>query len=135
METKIFVGNVPYQCTREDFQKCFRPMNGYVTADIIRRYKSKISRGFGFVIFKTKEQAEAAMKKTITLEDRTLRLSEYTPTNKSESTYTKKHQTDPKLAYQEGFMAGHMAGFQEGYKAALNSALAARGELTFAIKG
>lgn len=75
---KVFVGNVPYQCTREEFQDCFKDMEGFVNADIIRRYKSKLTRGFGFVVFETREQADNIMKNdTIQLKDRILRFSEY----------------------------------------------------------
>ena len=75
---KVFVGNVPYQCTREEFQDCFKDMEGFINADIIRRYKSKLTRGFGFVVFETKEQAATIMQNdTIELKDRILRFSEY----------------------------------------------------------
>ena len=36
---KIFVGNVPYECSNEEFRECFRDMNGYITADVKRKRK------------------------------------------------------------------------------------------------
>jgi len=75
---RVFVGNVPFQCTKEEFQNCFSKMEGFENADIIKRYKSKMSRGFGFVIFETKEQAESLLKRNdIILKDRFLRFSPY----------------------------------------------------------
>ena len=75
---KIFVGNVPFICTNEEFAKCFEKMNGYVHAEIINRYNSYISRGFGFVTFATQEDAnEALLLKDIVFKDRVLRLSQY----------------------------------------------------------
>ncbi len=193
-DTKIFVGNVPFQCSRNEFQECFKHFDGYVTADIITRYRSKISRGFGFVVFKTREQANNLLAhKDIRLKDRVLRFSQYNfsgktrdrdeereykvmvtgldsgtneddlydymnifgeilsccvdfddnklvgtvvfkdaksyynALNSQETTLiikpatpnTNKYQTDPKLAYQEGFLAGHLTGFQEGFKQGL----------------
>lgn len=90
---KVFVGNVPYQCTREEFQDCFKDMEGFVNADIIRRYKSKLTRGFGFVVFETKEQSDTIMKNdTIELKDRILRFSEYS--------FDKPEQTKEGKVYQ-----------------------------------
>ena len=90
---KVFVGNVPYQCTREEFQDCFKDMEGFINADIIRRYKSKLTRGFGFVVFETKEQSATIMKNdTIELKDRFLRFSEYS--------FDKTEQTKEGKVYQ-----------------------------------
>lgn len=74
---KVFVGNVPFQCTTDEFQNCFRQIKGFVNADIIRRYKSKLSRGFGFVIFDNQESAKKLMESTVILRDRKLRFSPY----------------------------------------------------------
>jgi len=81
---KVFVGNVPFQCTRDDFQNCFKHIDGYVNADIMRRYGSKISRGFGFVIFETDEHAaNLLLIENIMLKDRKLRFSLYNIQEKS----------------------------------------------------
>jgi RNA recognition motif-containing protein len=77
-DNKIFVGNVPYQCTKEEFQNCFKHLNGFITADIKRRHNSKLSRGFGFVIFDSQHNAKQLLSiNDITLKDRTLRFSPY----------------------------------------------------------
>ncbi len=78
MKNKIFVGNVPFHCTRDEFQECFKHLEGFETADIIRRYKSKLSRGFGFVVFKDEDQANKLLDMDdIMLKDRVLRFSPY----------------------------------------------------------
>lgn len=75
---KVFVGNVPFQCTTEEFKECFENLEGFVTADIIRRHHSKLSRGFGFVVFDTEEQANGLLNETgINLRDRVFRFSSY----------------------------------------------------------
>lgn len=75
---KIFVGNVPFQCTKDEFIKCFSSMDGYLSADIIRRPKSKLSRGFGFVEFDTVDNATKLLNNNvIQLKDRTLRFTFY----------------------------------------------------------
>jgi RNA recognition motif-containing protein len=79
---KIFVGNVPFQCTTEEFQNCFKDMEGFVNADIIRRFNSKLSRGFGFVIFKDFESANTLLEKSVVLQNRELRFSPYSADNK-----------------------------------------------------
>lgn len=75
---KLFVGNVPYQCTKNEFKKCFEHINGFVDADIIVKHNSTTSRGFGFVTFNTKKDADDALKiNNVMFKERELRLSEY----------------------------------------------------------
>lgn len=82
---KIFVGNVPFQCTREEFIDCFKNLEGFVTADIIRRYRSKLSRGFGFVVFSDKPSADKLLNgSAVMLKDRVLRFSVYDTSIKTE---------------------------------------------------
>ena len=49
---KIFVGNVPFQCSKEEFTDCFNKYKGFLDADIVNRFNSENCRGFGFVTFK-----------------------------------------------------------------------------------
>jgi hypothetical protein len=75
---KVFVGNVPFQCTREEFIECFKNIPGYTNADIIKRYRSKFSRGFGFVEFDNHMcAAELIKEKNIKLKNRVLRFTKY----------------------------------------------------------
>jgi RNA recognition motif-containing protein len=78
-EFKVFVGNVPFNCTQEEFQNCFSNVPGYKNADVIRRYNSNFSRGFGFITFNSDSDATALLSShdNIILKDRTLRLSRY----------------------------------------------------------
>lgn len=75
---KIFVGNVPFQCTSKEFNDCFRFLDGFIRAEIIYKSKSEISRGFGFVLFDSTEHARQLIGKTdIICKDRVLRFTEY----------------------------------------------------------
>ena len=75
---KVFVGNVPFQCSKEEFVSCFESMSGFVEADLVRRPNSESSRGFGFVSFSDSESAKSLMEtEDLVLKDRTLRFSEY----------------------------------------------------------
>lgn len=78
-EHKVFVGNVPFKCTSEEFAECFKALDGYRTADVVRFSHNNASRGFGFVSFETKEQADALLgeNENIELLGRKLRISPY----------------------------------------------------------
>lgn len=87
MNRKIFVGNVPFHCTREEFQEIFKHLEGFETADIIRRYKSKLSRGFGFVVFKDDKNAKKLLDiGEMPFKDRILRFSPYESDDKPTKT-------------------------------------------------
>lgn len=62
----LFVKNLNFSTTNEKFVETFRPLNGFVTGRIKTKPDTKhpgqtLSMGFGFVDFKTKAQAEAAL--------------------------------------------------------------------------
>lgn len=83
--TKVFVGNVPFYCTKEEFEQCFDKLDGFVMADVIRRYKSNLTRGFGFVVFETPEDANKLIEqKEMNFKNRVLRFSEYDLENKEQ---------------------------------------------------
>lgn len=86
---KVFVGNIPFNCSTEQFQSCFNTLNGYITADVIRRYGSHLSRGFGFVVLSTDQQAEDLINSTtpVTIADRELRMSVYGDTGEKSRTF------------------------------------------------
>lgn len=76
--SKVFVGNVPYHCADEEFRNCFKDLNGFITADIKRKYNSQITRGFGFVVFDTQPSASKLINDgDVTLKGRRLRFSHY----------------------------------------------------------
>ena len=55
---KIFVGNVPYQCTQNEFALCFEHITGFVKAMIKIDHNTNMSRGFGFVTIKSLNAAK-----------------------------------------------------------------------------
>ena len=76
-EHKLFVGNVPYNCSQYDFFNCFKDHDGFINAELIINSHTKISRGFGFVSIKTKLQARNLKNNSIFLKDRELRFTDY----------------------------------------------------------
>lgn len=84
---KIFVGNVPFQCTADEFRDCFKNMAGFVEAHIINKYNSEFSRGFGFVTFDNVNNAQQLLNSQIMCKDRLLRFTEYNFKNKLDKNY------------------------------------------------
>jgi nucleolin len=77
-ECKIFVGNVPYQCSQEEFEKCFESVDGFIKAEIITVYKSNTSRGFGFITLRSLYDAEKLKyRDDILFKGRMLRFTSY----------------------------------------------------------
>jgi RNA recognition motif-containing protein len=75
---KIFVGNIPYNCTQDEFDVCFIDVRGFIKAEIIKMYKTQMSRGFGFVTVKTLNDVELLKKRDdIIFKGRTLRFTSY----------------------------------------------------------
>lgn len=72
MDCKIFVGNVPFDCTSSEFRDCFKDINGYISADLISL------RGFGFVVLQNKSQRDhTILNNNFFIKNRKLRLSKY----------------------------------------------------------
>jgi len=87
---RLFVGNVPFNCTNSEFLNCFKKLDAQVKAEIINRQHSNLSRGFGFVLFSSKEIADNLFHtqystNKILLKDRTLRFTRYTMNNLSKT--------------------------------------------------
>lgn len=76
-EYKLFVGNVPYDCTEKEFSECFKDIEGFKKADLIINKTTNISRGFGFITIQNKKLSEAIKNKSIIFKNRELRFSEY----------------------------------------------------------
>lgn len=75
---KIFVGNIPFQCIEDEFKQCFKNIPGFISAEIVTRYNSPFSRGFGFVTLKTLEDAKKLIHRNdIIFKGRILRFTEY----------------------------------------------------------
>jgi RNA recognition motif-containing protein len=83
---KIFVGNVPFYCDATDFQDFFKKYDGCIKAEIIYKPNTKISRGFGFIIFDSPENALKLLGRTdVVFNDRNLRFTTYAFSNKKHS--------------------------------------------------
>ena len=76
-EHKIFVGNVPYDCTQDEFFNCFKNIDGFINAELIFNNHTKLSRGFGFVTIKTELHGNNLKNKIIFCKDRELRFTNY----------------------------------------------------------
>jgi len=94
IDAKIFVGNVAFTCVENDFINCFKNMKGFVKAEIIKKYNSELSRGFGFVTFDSDINANHLLEqKEIVLDNRKLRFSKYSLNNKPQiSNQTQKYK-------------------------------------------
>jgi RNA recognition motif-containing protein len=72
------VGNVPFECSQNEFGECFKEFKGFIKAEIIYKNGTTVSRGFGFVTFDSPEHAKLLIdKESITFKDRNLRFTEY----------------------------------------------------------
>lgn len=58
---KIYVGNLPFSITQDEFRALFAAFGTVVSADIIMDKFSGRSKGFGFVEMSDDAQAEAAI--------------------------------------------------------------------------
>jgi len=85
MEHKLFVGNIPFNCNKNEFKNIFKKYNGYINADLI----NENNKCFGFVIFKDKESLENIIQlNNVFIKDRKLRLTRYNK-NKENNNYIK----------------------------------------------
>jgi RNA recognition motif-containing protein len=85
MEYKLFVGNIPFDCKKKDFKKCFQNFDGFVSADLIVNSNSK---SFGFVVFNKKNTVDNIIKdNNIIIGERKLRLTRYFDKNNKVQNY------------------------------------------------
>ncbi|MFA4827202.1 MAG: RNA-binding protein [Candidatus Shapirobacteria bacterium] len=64
MAKKLFVGNLSFNMTDDQFKAVFTPFGNVVSANIVMDKFTGRSKGFGFVEFETDEVAAEAMKAT-----------------------------------------------------------------------
>lgn len=77
---KLFVGNLPWTIGKRELQLYFSKFGPVQEADVIFDRKSGISRGYGFILYGTREGYNSAANKQVhTLEGRVLTVQ---PTNK-----------------------------------------------------
>lgn len=61
-QNKLFVGNLPYSVDEMQLRQMFEPFGELVEVTVIKDRMTGRSKGFGFVTFKNKEDAEKAIK-------------------------------------------------------------------------
>jgi len=62
MNRKLFVGGLPWSTTDETLRKSFEGYGAIEEANVVRERDSGRSRGFGFVIFESPDDARRAME-------------------------------------------------------------------------
>jgi len=62
MSTRLFVGNLSFNTTKDQLQDLFAAHGVVTEADVVMDKFSGRSRGFAFVTMDTKEAADAAIK-------------------------------------------------------------------------
>lgn len=63
MESKLYVGNLPYSTTEEDLRELFSQAGAVTSVALIKDRDSGRSKGFGFVEMETQADAQAAIAK------------------------------------------------------------------------
>ena len=81
MSTKLFVGNLSFNVSKDQLQDIFAPHGAVAEVDVIMDKFSGRPRGFAFVTMATKEGAEAAIKAIhgTTVDGRALTVNEARP--------------------------------------------------------
>ena len=77
MDTKIYVGNLPFSATEEELKTLFSECGTVTSVALITDKFSGKPRGFGFVEMSTPEEAQAVIAKfnDYTMGDRALRVN------------------------------------------------------------
>lgn len=86
---KLFISNIPYKCTQEEFTKLFSDGEGYVSAELVMRSGTIYSRGFGYVTVNTQSAYDALLKAIIKVHDRVIKISPFQEPKKSYSVHIK----------------------------------------------
>lgn len=77
MESKLYVGNLPYSTTEQDLSELFAQAGTVTSVKVIKDRDSGYSKGFAFLEMSTSEEAQQAisMYNGYKLGDRELRVS------------------------------------------------------------
>jgi RNA recognition motif-containing protein len=62
METKLYVGSLPYETSEEDLRVLFAQAGGVESVDLIKDRDTGRSKGFAFVIMKNQSELEKAIQ-------------------------------------------------------------------------
>lgn len=78
MEFKLFVSNVPYNCTEEEFKTFMLTLEGVKDVKLIPRLNVPFNKGFGFVTVSSKEVHDSFMTNdNVIFNGRKLKFTEY----------------------------------------------------------
>jgi len=77
METKLYVGNLPFDASEEDLKELFAQAGGVTSVTLIKDKFSGRSKGFGFIEMADQEALQKAitMFNTYSFKDRELKVS------------------------------------------------------------
>lgn len=98
MEYKLFVGNIPFDCTKYQFKNIFKKYTGFKNADLV----NENNKCFGFVIFDNVNIIEDIIKtNNVFIKDRKLRLTRYNNKNKDTTNYIKLKNIPPSVSIHD----------------------------------
>lgn len=87
MNSKLYVGNLPFSATEEDLREVFGAYGTLTNVSVITDRETGRPRGFGFVTFETGDEAQAAQSALdgSELGGRALRVNEAQDTRRASS--------------------------------------------------
>lgn len=108
MNTKLYVGNLPFTSTSQDLERVFAPHGTLVSASVITDRDTGRSRGFGFVEVETPEQAQAAIEALngFDLDGRQLVVNEAREREPRRTTQHSSYRSESGNARDRGFRGG-----------------------------
>ena len=78
MEFRLFVSNVPYHATDEEFKTEMKKLEGVVDAHVVKKPSQLTNRGYGFMTVATKEDiTKFISKRDVMFQGRVLKFTEY----------------------------------------------------------
>jgi hypothetical protein len=80
---KVFIGNIPYESNKEEFDNYLKTIPGYQTSNILVKTNNKLIKGYGYIVFKTELDKNNFLKKknVYIFKNRILRFSDYISEN------------------------------------------------------
>ena len=86
MNTRLYVGSLPYAATELDLKEIFEAYGRVVYVRILKNSETQLSRGFGFVEMSTTEEAQNAISSLDgrEVDGRQIKVNEARPKEKRE---------------------------------------------------
>ena len=77
MDSKLYVGNLPYSATEEDLRSLFQQAGEVVSVNLIKDRDTQSSKGFGFIEMSNQSDAEKAIRmfNGYTMDNRELKVN------------------------------------------------------------